>query len=749
MKLKLLLLLVVFSGHFAWADPISPQTAQIVAEHFLFGKAGRSFLLKQTVPVNANFQDAHFYVFNATNGEAFVIVAADDRFEPVLAFSTENNFSFENAAENTLNWFEGLSDELQYGIDLNIQADSEVKARWKAFMYNNYVDSRSPNVVSPLLQSKWGQTSPYNGLCPTYAGQKALVGCVATAMAQIMRFWKYPNIGNGSYSYYHSTFGTLTANFGTTTYDWNNMPLTNASNTSNIQLARISYHCGVSVKMDYGLTSSGAYTHKTDVGANQPCAERAFVDYFKYDPSLVGRLKSSYSNTAWENLLRSELDAGRPMLYRGYSTTGGHAFVCDGYDGSYFHFNWGWDGSYNNGNYLLTAMNPGGGNGYTSGQGALFNIKPIGSVGCITPTGLSSSNISATSAQLNWTPVTGATQYYVQAKLSSSATWTITGYVTTASAQISGLSAGSSYQWQVKTICGSSSTNFSGTSTFSTSTNAPTNDLICNATNLTASTYCSYVNGTLAGATPSSSGTTCSTTAPYDVWYKCLIPSSGKVTFRTTAGTLTDAIMAVYYSTCSNPIYVTCEDDNDDGNSSAMPVIGIQGTPNTQLWIRVWGFNNTSGTFKICALNYSSADFDPETPTNFVQIPDKTAQGIAFEQAEISEWLENAIVEKNHTVTPQDFDAYIQNTPNLHALIAPNPANDEAILKYNASKPGETQIYVFNAIGNMVYAVNKAIEGELNEQQELILIKDWPSGLYTVKILNGENSTALKLIVQH
>lgn len=743
MKLKLLLLMFIFSGHFAWADPITPQTAQLVAEHFISGKLSKQLYLKQLLPPNSNFQNQNYYIFNATDGTAFVIVSADDRFEPVLAYSTENNFSFENAGENTLNWFEGLDMEIQYGIDFNLPADAEILGRWKAYIHNNYVDSRSTTSVSPLLQSKWGQQAPYNGFCPTYSGQKALVGCVATAMAQIMRFWKYPSKGNGSYSYNHSTFGTLTAYFGTTTYDWNSMPLVNAANTTNTELARINYHCGVSVKMNYGLNSSGAYTHKSDVGTGQPCAERAFIDYFKYDPSLVGRLKSSYTNMAWENLLRAELDAGRPMLYRGYSTTGGHAFVCDGYNGSYFHFDWGWNGSYNNGNYLLTAMNPGGGNGYTSNQGALFGIKPIGNVGCTIPSGLSTSNISSTSAQLNWTPVIGATQYFVQAKLSSSSNWTITGYVTTASAQVSGLSAGSTYQWQVKTVCGSTSTNFSGTSTFATSSAAPSNDMICNATNLTASNYCSYVNGSLIGATPSSSGTTCSTASPYDVWYKCLIPSSGRVTFRTTAGTLTDAIMAIYYSTCSNPIYVTCEDDNDDGNDSTMPVIGISGSPNTQLWIRVWGYNNTSGTFKICALNYSSADFNPET--QFVQIPDKTAKGITFEQAEISDWQEPIPLDKTAKDKPNDLFNDGFNSEYAKLMVAPNPANDLFTLKYLNTNSEEVQIYVFNAIGNMVYSANKSYA----DQQESISVKNWPSGLYTVRILMGEHSETAKLVIQH
>jgi len=743
MKFKLLLLMVVFSGHFAWADPITPQTAQLVAEHFISGKLSKQLYLKQLLPPSSNFQNQNYYVFNATDGAAFVIVSADDRFEPVLAYSTENNFSFENAGENTLNWFEGLDMEIQYGIDLNIPADTEILGRWKAYIYNNYVDSRSTTSVSPLLQSKWGQEAPYNGLCPTYSGQKALVGCVATAMAQIMRYWKYPSMGNGSYSYYHSTFGTLTANFGTTTYDWNNMPLVNASNTSNTQLARINYHCGVSVKMNYGLNSSGAYTHKSDVSTGQPCAERAFIDYFKYDPSLIGRLKSSYSNTAWENLLRAELDAGRPMLYRGYSTTGGHAFICDGYNGSYFHFDWGWNGSYNNGNYLLTAMNPGGGNGYTSNQGALFGIKPIGNGGCAIPSGLSASNISASSAALNWTPISGASQYYVQAKPTTSSTWTTTGYVSTAGAQISGLIAGTSYQWQVKTVCGSTSSSFSSTGTFTTSTSAPSNDIICNATNLTASNYCSNVNGSLVGATPSSSGTTCSTASPYDVWYKCLIPSSGKVTFRTTAGTLTDAIMAVYYSTCSNPIYVTCEDDNDDGNESLMPVIGISGTPNTQLWIRVWGYNNTSGTFKICALNYSSADFDPET--QFVQIPDKTAKGITFEQAEISDWQEPIPLGKIAKNKPEDLFNAGFNSADSKLMVVPNPANDLFTLKYLNTNSEEMQIYVFNTIGNMVYSANKSYA----DQQESISVKNWPSGLYTVRILMGEHSETAKLIIQH
>jgi hypothetical protein len=194
--------------------------------------------------------------------------------------------------------------------------------------------------AGPLLSTKWNQGQYYNASCPVDAegtDGHVPVGCVAVAMAQVMKYHNYPVTGTGSHSYSHPVYGTLSANFGATTYNWASMPDSLSKYDSDV--ATLLYHVGVSVEMDYTPDQSGAYMSD---------AAYALETYFKYSNSLSYVWKSSYSTDEWTTILRTEIDNKRPILYSGHGT-GGHAFVCDGYSGSdYFHFNWGWGGSEDN-----------------------------------------------------------------------------------------------------------------------------------------------------------------------------------------------------------------------------------------------------------------------------------------------------------------------------------------------------------------------------------------------------------------
>jgi hypothetical protein len=236
-------------------------------------------------------------------------------------------------------------------------------------MWVNLLDGRKnvsvSTAVSPLVQTKWDQSPYYNNLCPydNSKGERTVTGCVATAMAQVMNYWEYPKKGTGFHSYNHSKYGTLNANFGSTTYDWANMPNELTSSSSTVQknaVATLMYHCGVSVDMDYNVSSeggSGAYV----ISSRSPvthCTEYALKTYFGYKTSIQGVQKADYTTTNWKNLLKAELDASRPIVYAGFGD-GGHCFVCDGYDNNdYFHFNWGWGGLYD-GYFALNALIPG------------------------------------------------------------------------------------------------------------------------------------------------------------------------------------------------------------------------------------------------------------------------------------------------------------------------------------------------------------------------------------------------------
>ena len=227
-------------------------------------------------------------------------------------------------------------------------------------------------------------------------------------MAQIMRYWSYPAKGTGSSSYscttangYKDNYGTLSANYGTTTYNWTSMPLANASITSSAStysaVATLMYQCGVSVDMNYDPSGSGAQVLSVDAGGG-PCAQQSYTLYFGYDASTIQgyqRTQGGYSDAAWLNLIETDLNAGRPVQYAGQDPSqGGHTWVCDGYDvNNNVHMNWGWAGSddgYFSINNLLTTN---GGFNPSTNHEILVGIQPppgvdAGIASVVSPTGV-------------------------------------------------------------------------------------------------------------------------------------------------------------------------------------------------------------------------------------------------------------------------------------------------------------------------------------------------------------------------
>ncbi len=233
----------------------------------------------------------------------------------------------------------------------------------------------SPAGVTPLLSSTWDQRCYYNDSCPSdptapayYCG-KAPAGCVATTMAQIMKYHQWPIQGTGTKSYFSIRYGTISANFGNTFYQIASMP--DAVYNSNPAVARLLWHAGIASQMNYAPYGSG--TGITD-------ARNAFVNHFGFKPSAQIVTKNSYTDTDWRNLMRAEIDQGRPVFYSGtdQASNTGHAWVLDGYNGNnYFHFNWGWSGIAD-GYFTLTNLNPLGGANYTMFQEAIIGIEPQG-----------------------------------------------------------------------------------------------------------------------------------------------------------------------------------------------------------------------------------------------------------------------------------------------------------------------------------------------------------------------------------
>lgn len=384
------------------AERVTPETARKVATTFLNNNGAKTTQLTDLSKA-AGFPN--LYIFSTEN--SFVVMAADDCVKPILGYSLTNTFIAVEMPENISSWLLGYSDEIQWAIDNKQRATSEIAQQWKDLVVGKTDTAKTDAVVGPLIQTKWNQRSPYNDLCPS----GTVTGCVATAMAQVMKFWEHPTMGTDSHSYTWNN-QTLSADFGATTYDWDNMTNTynsSSNETQKLAVATLMYHCGVSVEMKYN-TSSSAKTY--DVMS-------ALQTYFSYAPCMRYKSKNGYSHEVWITMLKRELYDGRPLQYRGSDAggNGGHSFVCDGYDSDdNFHFNWGW-GSYCDGYYSISNMNPnpdasatGAGNGvYTVGQSAIFGIEPISS--------LLAPNLSASVDQnvitLTWNNVDDAVSYDV------------------------------------------------------------------------------------------------------------------------------------------------------------------------------------------------------------------------------------------------------------------------------------------------------------------------------------------------
>ena len=260
----------------------------------------------------------------------------------------------EGMPDNVRNWLGYYGKQIKAAVDNGIQPSTEITERWTLLKSGQAMPERSVTAVSPLIQTTWNQDTYYNQSCPADANGPdghVYTGCVATAMAQIIRYWQWPNQGFNSHSYEHSTYGALSVDFSTATYNYSNMPNSLSSSSSSTQktaVAKLMYHCGVAVDMDYGTNGSAAYS------MNVPYA---LYNYFAYADNGTYVFKSDYSDNDWVNLIKQELNNARPVYYSG-NGNGGHAFICDGYTNSgHYHFNWG-GGGYNDGYFALSALTP-------------------------------------------------------------------------------------------------------------------------------------------------------------------------------------------------------------------------------------------------------------------------------------------------------------------------------------------------------------------------------------------------------
>lgn len=357
------------------AKPVNSALARCVAENLLH---------KAVVDATpASFSQC--YLFAGSDGEGFALVSADDCVRPVLAYSRSERFSSDNLPRHIQYWINAYQTQIAALIEEGVVASTKVQSEWQSYLDAKYHYVRD-TAIGPLLATRWNQSYPYNIQCPYSIPDSAysVTGCVATATAQVMKYWNHPAVGRGSHSY-SSNFGTLSVRFDTTHYDWAHMPDNPgwwSTDTERNAVAQLMYHVGVAVDMDYSPHSSGAHV-ASGGDVTFVSSENALKNYFRYNQGLFSVAKVDYSDTEWDSLLTAEIDALRPMLVSGTDGDGGHAFVIDGYDSlGFFHLNWGW-GGYCDGYYTLDSLNPDGSgiggnstNGYNSDVKVLLHVYP-------------------------------------------------------------------------------------------------------------------------------------------------------------------------------------------------------------------------------------------------------------------------------------------------------------------------------------------------------------------------------------
>ena len=369
MNKSILVLAAATAAFAANAEVLTPEQALARVRvdgpsriHSLQPSAGAE--LRPVYTQNADSRPAA-YVFGTASG--YMVVSADDVAAPLLGYADNGSFDPENIPDNLRYWLESYASEIAWARDNGVQP---AKARVSRA-------DRAP--IAPLVKTQWNQNAPYNNYCPIYNGSRSVTGCVATAMAQVMKYYNYPAKGTGSHSYTTTTLKiSQSMDFSATSFRWTSMANTYGALSSTSQknaVATLMHACGVSVDMDYTPQESGAPSL---------FVAPALANYFGYDKGVRYLMRDYYGMEEWEDLVYNQLVDFGPVQYSGSNSSAGHSFVCDGYSADgYFHFNWGWGGM-SDGYFLLNALDPSsqgiGGStaGYNSGQDIIANVATSG-----------------------------------------------------------------------------------------------------------------------------------------------------------------------------------------------------------------------------------------------------------------------------------------------------------------------------------------------------------------------------------
>ena len=362
------LLVSLFLGFSCFASPLTPD--QALSRFLNDGRQKLAFVDSYTLTKEVGLSnEPALYIFNKDKTPGYIILSADDNVASLIGYSDSSSFSENEMSPDFKWWLDQYAEQIEY-IRNNVSGQGLNKyMRW---------EQEEKSAISPLVTTLWNQDAPYNQLCPERNGQKCVTGCAATAMAQVMNYHKYPEIGEGSISYSAPGFSQdLVMGFGKVPFDWDNMLDVYKRGEYNedeaYAVAYLMRACGYSIRMQYSPSGSGAYADSI---------AQALPSFFKYDRSIKYLHRDYIEYDEWFDYIYDNLERGLPVLYGGVSEEGGHEFVCDGYAGEgYFHFNWGWAGL-SDGYFLLDALDPtsqgiGGALGsFHFNQDIIINIMP-------------------------------------------------------------------------------------------------------------------------------------------------------------------------------------------------------------------------------------------------------------------------------------------------------------------------------------------------------------------------------------
>ena len=344
LKTTIVFLLFTFLPLMAFTAPIDVEQARGVATKFLKERNLDVALEREAVASSrkrigmkgSDIEVPAFYVFNTEDDAGFVIVSADDRTDAVLGYATRGRFDTSAMPPNVQAWMDAYALQIA-ALDTyasGLQHEGEARAP-----------------IAPLLTTQWNQTAPFNDMCPWRGGSRTATGCVATAMAQVMKFHEWPAEETATIPAYTTYSAKISLpELTPTVFQWSDMHDVYEHTDKATAVAELMRYCGQALQSDYDAHATGAYL------ADVP---QVLTTYFNYDAGVKFLYQSNYPVSEWEDIIYAELQAERPVLHAGTSMGGGHAFVCDGYDGEgLFHFNWGWGGMYD-GYFKLALLTPG------------------------------------------------------------------------------------------------------------------------------------------------------------------------------------------------------------------------------------------------------------------------------------------------------------------------------------------------------------------------------------------------------